>query len=90
MKSWPWRRTSRPTRVGLDVALASYRLRLITDQETLEKLARLDKLYREVLRHSELEKEVLEKNDVVNHLAIVATMKSNDTPAPRNGQSQIT
>ena len=56
--------------------------------ETQEKLERLDRLYREVLRHSELEKKVLEEDDVVNNLAIVATMKSNDTPAPRNGQSK--
>ena len=33
-----------------------------------------------------MEKRVHDDEDIINNLAILATMKSNDDPAPRNGQ----
>lgn len=33
-----------------------------------------------------MEKKVHDDEDIINNLAILATMKSNDEPAPRNGQ----
>ncbi|KAL6248059.1 hypothetical protein RBB50_005407 [Rhinocladiella similis] len=46
---------------------------------------RLDALYREMLKCAENEKKVHDDEDIINNLAILATMKSADEPAPRNG-----
>ncbi|KIV97730.1 hypothetical protein B0A52_06126 [Exophiala mesophila] len=53
---------------------------------TSEQHRRLDTLYRDNLRYSEMERKVHEDEDIVNNLAILATMKTNDDLAPRNGQ----
>ncbi|KIW14071.1 hypothetical protein PV08_06852 [Exophiala spinifera] len=46
---------------------------------------RLDALYREMLKCAENEKKVQDDEDIINLLAVLATMKSPDEPAPRNG-----
>ncbi|KIW58536.1 hypothetical protein PV05_03046 [Exophiala xenobiotica] len=49
---------------------------------------RLDALYRENLKCAENEKKVHDDEDIINNLAILATMKSTDDLAPRNGQGK--
>lgn len=50
-----------------------------------ERHRRLDDLYRKKLRNAESEKKVHDEEDIVNNLAILATMRSNDEPAPTRG-----
>jgi len=57
-----------------------------TGHSTPENHRRLDAPYRENLKCAENEKKVHDDEDIINNLAILATMKSNDEPAPRNGQ----
>ncbi|KIW94870.1 uncharacterized protein Z519_04848 [Cladophialophora bantiana CBS 173.52] len=53
---------------------------------TPEQYRRLDALYRENVRYADLEKKVHDDDDIINNLAILATMRSGDEPTPRNGQ----
>ena len=53
---------------------------------TPDQHKRLDSLYRDDLRYSELEKKVHDDEDIINNLGILATLKTHDEPAPRNGQ----
>lgn len=50
-----------------------------------EQHRKLDDLYRKKLRNAEAEKKVHDEEDIVNNLAILATMRSNDEPAPTRG-----
>lgn len=52
---------------------------------TPDQHRKLDALYRENLRYAEQEKKVHDEDDIINNLAIMATMRSNDEPTPRNG-----
>lgn len=52
---------------------------------TPEQHRRLDDLYRKKLRNAEAEKKVHEEEDIVNKLAILASLRSNDEPAPTRG-----
>ncbi|KEF55291.1 uncharacterized protein A1O9_08945 [Exophiala aquamarina CBS 119918] len=71
--------------LGQEIVSLEEEIKLIS-HSTPEQHKRLDSLYRENLRYSELEKKVHDEEDIINNLAILATMKSNDDPAPRNGQ----
>jgi len=51
---------------------------------TPEQHRRLDDLYRKKLRNAEAEKKIHDEEDIVNNLAILATMRSTDEPTPRN------
>lgn len=50
-----------------------------------EQHRKLDDLYRKKLRNAEAEKKVHDEEDIVNNLAILATMRSTDEPAPTRG-----
>lgn len=52
---------------------------------TPEQHRRLDDLYRKKLRNAEAEKKVHDDEDIVNKLAILASLRSNDEPAPTRG-----
>jgi hypothetical protein len=52
---------------------------------TKEQLQELDSLYRTVMRKSDTEKKVIDEEDIANNLAVLAAMKTQDEPAPRNG-----
>ena len=52
---------------------------------TPELHRRLDDLYRKKLRNAEAERKVHEEEDIVNKLAILASLRSNDEPAPTRG-----
>ncbi|KAJ9655273.1 hypothetical protein H2198_005802 [Neophaeococcomyces mojaviensis] len=51
---------------------------------TPDQHRRLDDLYRKKLRNAEAEKKIHDEEDIANNLAILATMRSTDEPAPRN------
>jgi len=57
-------------------------------ESTPDQHRRLDTLYRENLRYAEQERKVHDEEEIVNYLAILATVKSSDEPAPRNGQAK--
>ncbi|KAK5944605.1 hypothetical protein PMZ80_003888 [Knufia obscura] len=50
-----------------------------------EQHRKLDDLYRKKLRNAEAEKKVHDDEDIVNKLAILASLRSNDEPAPTRG-----
>ena len=52
---------------------------------TPDQHRKLDELYRKMLRTAEDEKKVLEEEDIVNKVAILITLRSNDEPAPTRG-----
>lgn len=52
---------------------------------TPELHRKLDDLYRKKLRNAEAERKVHEEEDIVNKLAILASLRSNDEPAPTRG-----
>jgi len=52
---------------------------------TPEQHRKLDDLYRKKLRNAEAEKKVHEEEDIVNKLAILASLRSNDEPGPTRG-----
>jgi hypothetical protein len=65
-----------------------YSVKLLSNvglDSTPDNHRRLDALYRENLKCAENEKKVHDDEDIINNLAILATMKSTDDLAPRNG-----
>lgn len=52
---------------------------------SLEQHRKLDDLYRKKLRNSEAERKVHDEEDIANNLAILASLRSNDEPAPTRG-----
>ena len=52
---------------------------------TPEQHRKLDDLYRKKLRNAEAEKKVHEEEDILNKLAILASLRTNDEPAPTRG-----
>ncbi|EXJ90848.1 hypothetical protein A1O1_03953 [Capronia coronata CBS 617.96] len=74
-------------RIGLEIVALEEEIKT-NGHSTPENHRRLDALYRENLRYAEMEKKVHDDEDIINNLAILATMKTNDDLAPRNGQQK--
>ncbi|KAI1625948.1 SAGA-associated factor 29 [Exophiala viscosa] len=72
-------------RIGQDIIALEEEIKA-NGHSTPDNHRRLDALYRENLKCAENEKKVHDDEDIINNLAILATMKSNDDLAPRNGQ----
>ncbi|KAL2435192.1 hypothetical protein ABEF95_014376 [Exophiala dermatitidis] len=74
-------------RIGQEIVALEEEIKL-NGHSTPENHRRLDALYRENLRYAEMEKKVHDEEDIINNLAILATMKTTDDLAPRNGQQK--
>ncbi|KIV83323.1 hypothetical protein PV11_05357 [Exophiala sideris] len=72
-------------RIGQDIIALEEEIKA-NGHSTPDNHRRLDALYREDLKCAENEKKVHDDEDIINNLAILATMKSTDDLAPRNGQ----
>jgi hypothetical protein len=55
---------------------------------TQEGCAELDKLSREIMTLANQERDILAEEDVASQLAIVASLRTNENPGPRNGQGK--
>ncbi|OAG38137.1 hypothetical protein AYO21_07597 [Fonsecaea monophora] len=72
-------------RIGQDIMALEDEIKA-AGHGTPDQYRRLDALYRDNLRYAESEKKVHDDDDIISNLAILETMRSNDEPAPRNGQ----
>ncbi|KIX97284.1 uncharacterized protein Z520_06736 [Fonsecaea multimorphosa CBS 102226] len=72
-------------KIGQDIMILEEEIKA-AGHGTPDQYRRLDALYRENLRYAESEKKVHDDDDIISNLAILETMRSNDEPAPRNGQ----
>ncbi|KAK7896944.1 hypothetical protein LTR67_004832 [Exophiala xenobiotica] len=70
--------------IGLEIIELEQEIKA-NGHSTPDNHRKLDALYREHLKCAENEKKVHDDEDIINNLAILATMKSTDDLAPRNG-----